>query len=116
MIYLFFNQLSNNKLGKYVWIETVLRSTVVILKAKSPLKNEYISFLIDGAPWWGHCNPRVNKNGVLWSQAHMRIEMRLRCYLVIGNLQLVNGNRQLAINNWSLAEGNGKRQLVIGQT
>ena len=31
--------------------------------------------------------------------------MRLRCYLVIGNLQLVIGNRQLA-----------KRWLVIGQT
>ena len=26
-----------------------------------------------------------NKHGVLWSQARMRIEMRLRCYLVIGN-------------------------------
>ena len=24
-----------------------------------------------------------NKNGVLWIQAHMRIEMKLRCYLVI---------------------------------
>ena len=24
-----------------------------------------------------------NKNGVLWSQARMRIEMRLKCYLVI---------------------------------
>ena len=24
-----------------------------------------------------------NKNGVLWSQARMRIEMRLRCYLAI---------------------------------
>ena len=35
-----------------------------------------------------------NKNGVLWSQARMRIEMRLKCYSVIGNLQLVIGNRQ----------------------
>ena len=24
-----------------------------------------------------------NKNGVLWSQTRMRIEMRLRCFLVI---------------------------------
>ena len=39
----------------------------------------------------------------------MIIEMRLRCYLVIGNLQLVIWNRQLAINNWSLADGNGKK-------
>ena len=46
-----------------------------------------------------------NKNGVLWSQARMRIEM-LFGHLVIGNLQLVIGNRQLAINNWLLAEGN----------
>ena len=33
--------------------------------------------------------PRLNKNGVLWSQTRMRIEMRLRCFfgfLVIGNL------------------------------
>ena len=51
----------------------------------------------------------------------MRIEMRLRCYLVmfIGNLKLVNGKRQVAINNWVLAAGNRKkiicmRQLVIG--
>ena len=51
----------------------------------------------------------LNKNGVLWSQARKRIEMRLRCYLVIGNLQLVIGNRQSAINNWSLSEGNGKK-------
>ena len=29
-----------------------------------------------------------NKNGVLWSQTRMRIEMRLRCFLVISNLQL----------------------------
>ena len=41
----------------------------------------------------------------------MRFEIRLRCYLVIGNLQLVIGNRQLAINNWSLAEGNGKKTI-----
>ena len=27
-----------------------------------------------------------DKNGVLWSQARMRIEMRLRYFLVIGNL------------------------------
>ena len=40
----------------------------------------------------------TNKNGVLWSPARMRIEMRLRCYLVIGNVQLV-------IGNWSMAEG-----------
>ena len=36
-----------------------------------------------------------NKNGVLWSQTCMRIEMRLRCffgYLVIGNWQFVIGN------------------------
>ena len=47
----------------------------------------------------------------------MRIEMRLRCYLVIGNLELVIGNRQLAINNWLLKEGNRKKTLlVIGQT
>ena len=32
-----------------------------------------------------------NKNGVLWSQARTRIEMRLRCYLVIWSL---------VINNW----------------
>ena len=38
----------------------------------------------------------VNKNGVLWSQACMRI---------------VIGNRQLAINNWSLADGNGKKNI-----
>ena len=25
----------------------------------------------------------TNKNGVLWSQTRMRIEMRLRCFLVI---------------------------------
>ena len=34
----------------------------------------------------------INKNGVLWSQTRMRIEMRLRCFfghLVIGNLYLV---------------------------
>ena len=41
----------------------------------------------------------------------MRIEMRLRCYLVIGNLELVIGNRQLAINNWLLAEGNRKKTI-----
>ena len=34
----------------------------------------------------------------------MRIEMRLRCYLVIGNVQLV-------IGNWSLAEGNRKKTI-----
>ena len=32
-------------------------------------------------------------------------------HLVIGNLQLVNGNRQLAINNWSLADGNTKKAI-----
>ena len=26
---------------------------------------------------------KINKNGVLWSQTRMRIEMRLRCFLVI---------------------------------
>ena len=26
-----------------------------------------------------------NKNGVLWSQARMRIEMKLKCYLVSSN-------------------------------
>ena len=26
---------------------------------------------------------KQNKNGVLWSQTRMRIEMRLRCFLVI---------------------------------
>ena len=31
-----------------------------------------------------------NKNGVLWSQARMRIEMRLRCYLVIWSLVIYN--------------------------
>ena len=41
----------------------------------------------------------------------MRIEMRLRCYLVIGNLELVIGTRQLAINNWSLAEVNGIKAI-----
>jgi len=46
------------------------------------------------------CHKSKNKNGVLWSQARMRFEIRLRCYLVIGNLQLVIGNRQLAIGNW----------------
>ena len=38
----------------------------------------------------------LNKNGVLWSQARMRIEMRLRCYLVIGNS--VIGNLQYSIS------------------
>ena len=32
----------------------------------------------------------INKNGVLWSQACMRIEMRLRCYLVIWSLVIWN--------------------------
>ena len=32
----------------------------------------------------------------------MRIEMRLKCYLVIGNLQSVIGNRQLVIGNRQL--------------
>ena len=41
----------------------------------------------------------------------MRIEMRLRCYLVIGNLELVIGTRQLAINIWLLAEGNRKKTI-----
>ena len=39
----------------------------------------------------------TNKNGVLWSQTRMRIEMRLRCFfghLVIGNWQFVIGNGQ----------------------
>ena len=40
-----------------------------------------------------------NKYGVLWSQARMRNEMRLRCYLVIlsiaiCNLQQAKDNRQ----------------------
>ena len=30
-------------------------------------------------------------------------------HLVIGNLEFVIGNRQLAINNWLLAEGNRKK-------
>ena len=41
----------------------------------------------------------------------MRIEMRLKCYLVIGNLQSVIGNRQLVIGNRQLVIGN--RQLVF---
>ena len=52
-----------------------------------------------------------NKNGILWSQARTRIEMRLRCYLVIGNMQLVIGNRQLAIGHWQKAEGNRKKTI-----
>ena len=31
-----------------------------------------------------------NKNGVLWSQARMRIEMRLRCFLVNWQLAICN--------------------------
>ena len=51
-----------------------------------------------------------NKNGVLWSQARMRIEM-LFGHMVIGNLQLVIGNRQLAMNKLLLKEGNGKKTI-----
>ena len=47
-----------------------------------------------------------NKNGVLWSQARMRIEMRLRCNLVIGNLQLVIGNEQMVIGRWQQKKDN----------
>ena len=32
---------------------------------------------------FGFDKNRNNKNGVLWSQTRMRIEMRLRCFLVI---------------------------------
>ena len=35
-------------------------------------------------------NKKTNKNGVLWSQARMRIEMRLRCYLLIWLLVICN--------------------------
>ena len=44
---------------------------------------------------FGLTSTSINKNGVLWSQTRMRIEMRLRCYfghLVIGNWQFVFGN------------------------
>ena len=36
--------------------------------------------------WMNKGNDKSNKNGVLWSQARMRIEMRLRCYLVTWSL------------------------------
>ena len=35
----------------------------------------------------------------------------LFCHLVTGNLQLVIGDSQLAINNWLLAEGNRKKTI-----
>ena len=44
----------------------------------------------------------------------MSIEMRLRCYLIIGNLQFVIGKRQLPIGHWQKATET--RQLVIGQS
>ena len=48
-----------------------------------------------------------NKNGVLWSQARMRIEMRLRCYLVIWSFgHLVIGHWLFTIGNWQWAKGN----------
>ena len=39
-------------------------------------------------------------------------------HLVIGNLQLVIGNRQLAMNKLLLKEGNGKKTIgnIIGKT
>ena len=37
-------------------------------------------------------NNSKNKNGVLWSQTRMRIEIRLRCFLV--NWQFVIGDGQ----------------------
>ena len=43
----------------------------------------------------------------------MRIEMRLGCYLVIGNLQSVIGNRQLVINDWLLILAAGNRKKTI---
>ena len=44
----------------------------------------------------------LNKNGVLWSQARIRIEIRLRCDLVIWSLviqSLVIYNMQLVFDN-----------------
>ena len=61
-----------------------------------------------------HIDYNHNKNGVLWSQARMRIEMRLKCYLVIGNLQSVIGNRQLVIGNRQLVFC--IKQLQIGSS
>ena len=34
----------------------------------------------------------ISENEVLWSQTCIKIEMRLRCFLVINNWQLVVGN------------------------
>ena len=45
-------------------------------------------FFFDGIP--SIYKDEDNKNGDLWSQARMRIEMRLRCYLVIWSLVICN--------------------------
>ena len=44
------------------------------------------------------CDLKINKNGVLWSQTRMRIEMRLKCFFwSISNWQLAIWIRQWAI-------------------
>ena len=64
-------------------------STATAAREKLPntLGLKALDFL---APENEHFLVSKNKNGVLWSQARMRIEIRLRCYLVIWSLVICN--------------------------
>ena len=77
VLFLFLNiQISSPKANIFVTILIIC----VSVTCGSDMSHEQSWHYV--AMWWVY----TNKNGVLWSQARMRIEMRLRCYLVIGNL------------------------------
>ena len=72
-------------------------------------KNSQVSHFLGrgGGVLWGSMESSLYEN---WDEIEM-----LFGHLVISNLQLESGNRQLAVNNWLLlAEGNWKK--TIGQT